>query len=209
MGEKKRGPDFSDLVKAIRRAHEQCAAHAGRAVNVSLTLRNWMIGRHISEFEMNGADRAIYGERLLEALSHELRKLGVSGCGPRQLYGYLAFFRTYPQIQRSMTAKFPDMLPALTGKPEVEPKVRSVTAKLKVPAQKLLTRLSYTHLEQLVAIDEPIKRAFYEIVCLCGNWSVRELKCQIGASISKDQAFPRERQGWPNWCIPHARSSRQ
>jgi hypothetical protein len=105
MGDKKHRLDFPDLVRAIRKTHEQCAAHAGRAVNVSLTLRNWMTGRHISEFEMNGADRAVYGERLLEALSHELRKLGVSGCGPRQLYGYLAFFRIYPQISRSLTAK--------------------------------------------------------------------------------------------------------
>lgn len=130
MEGKKRSSDFVDLVKAIRKTHEQCAAHAGRAVNVSLTLRNWMIGRHLSEFEMNGADRAVCGERPLEDLSHELRKLDVSSCGPRQLYGYLAFFRTYPRIPRSLTAEFPDMPPALTGKSEVEPKVRTVSAQL-------------------------------------------------------------------------------
>ena len=179
MSDKKHSLGFSDLVKAIRKTHEQCAAHAGRAVNVSLTLRNWMIGRHIAEFEMSGADRAAYGERLLEALSNELRKLAVSCCGPRQLYGYLAFFRIYPQIPRSLTAEFPDARPILTGKSEAKPKVRSVTAKLKVPLHKLLTSLSYTHFEQLVAIDEPIKRTFYEIECLRGNWSVRELKRQI------------------------------
>jgi len=51
MGDKKHSLHFSELVKAIRKTHEQCAAHAGRAVNARLTLRNWMIGRHISEFE--------------------------------------------------------------------------------------------------------------------------------------------------------------
>jgi predicted nuclease of restriction endonuclease-like (RecB) superfamily len=55
-----------------------------------------------------------------------------------------------------------------------------VTAKLKVPSLKLLTNLPYTHLEQLVEIDESIKRTFYGIECLRGNWSVRELTRQIG-----------------------------
>jgi predicted nuclease of restriction endonuclease-like (RecB) superfamily len=36
-------------------------------------------------------------------------------------------------------------------------------------------------LEQLVAINEPLKRAFYEVECLRCNWTVRELKRQIGS----------------------------
>ena len=62
MGGKKSSLDFSALVGAISKAHEQCVAQAGRTINVSLTLRNWVIGRHIAEFELNGADRAVYGE---------------------------------------------------------------------------------------------------------------------------------------------------
>lgn len=53
------GLSFSALVAAIRQAHEQCAAQATRAVNVGLTLRNWVIGWYIREYEQNGADRAI------------------------------------------------------------------------------------------------------------------------------------------------------
>jgi hypothetical protein len=69
-------------------------------------LRNWLIGRYISEFELHGADRAIYGERLLEVLSTELRKVHISSCGARQLYSYLTFYRTYPKILRSLSAEF-------------------------------------------------------------------------------------------------------
>lgn len=43
----------------------------------------------------------------------------------------------------------------------------------------LVERLSFTHLVELVAIDDPLKRAFYEIECMRGNWSVRELRRQI------------------------------
>jgi len=48
-----------------------------------------------------------------------------------------------------------------------------------VTGQILLERLSYTHLELLMAIADPLKRAFYEIECIRGNWSVRTLKRQI------------------------------
>jgi len=73
------------------------------------------------------------------------------------------------------------------------PIVRSVTAQLAVPAEKLLNSLSFTHLEQLIAIDDPLKRAFYEIECIRGNWSVRALKRQIAtlyferSGLSKDK----------------------
>ena len=50
---------------------------------------------------------------------------------------------------------------------------------LALPAEKLVGALSFTHFEQLIAIDEPLKRAFYEIECVRCNWSVRALKRQI------------------------------
>lgn len=48
---------FEKLVDAIRQVHDELAAQAGRAVNISLTLRNWLIGLYIREYEQNGADR--------------------------------------------------------------------------------------------------------------------------------------------------------
>ena len=57
--------NFAGLVAAIRQVHEHCASQAGKAINVSLTLRNWVIGYYILEYEQRGGDRADYGERLL------------------------------------------------------------------------------------------------------------------------------------------------
>ncbi|MCK5229931.1 MAG: DUF1016 family protein, partial [Desulfobulbaceae bacterium] len=54
-------------------------------------------------------------------------------------------------------------------------------------------RLSYSHIDLLVDIDDDIKRLFYEVECIRGNWSVRELKRQIGSlyyersGLSKDK----------------------
>ena len=187
--------DFSALVEAIRQVHDHSAEIAKRAVNSSLTLRNWIIGRYLAEYELRGADRAEYGDRLLTVLSNRLRDINVSNTGRRQLYQYLAFYRTYPQIVRSLPAPFVRLLPAMWETPEspepvvnksgqfsgVNPIVRSVTALFELPGEKLLSSLSYTHIEQLLALDDPLKRAFYEIECIRGNWSVRALKRQIAS----------------------------
>lgn len=57
--------DFEKLVGAIHQVHAEPATLAKRAVNVSLTLRNWMIVCYITEYEQNGAGRAKYGDRFL------------------------------------------------------------------------------------------------------------------------------------------------
>jgi len=122
-----RSPDFESLVRAISHIHERMVAQAGRVVNVSLTLRNWLIGCYIAEFELHGADRAIYGERLLDELSSALRKVHVSSTGRRQLYGCLAFYHAYPQIVQSLPAQFRHLLPAPA---RTERKMRTVSAQL-------------------------------------------------------------------------------
>ncbi|MFP4471499.1 MAG: DUF1016 N-terminal domain-containing protein [Bacteroidales bacterium] len=50
-----------------------------------------------------------------------------------------------------------------------------------VPGDKILSQLSYTHIELLLGIDEPLKRTFYEIECIRDSWSLRELKRQINS----------------------------
>lgn len=173
--------DFPGLVAAIRQANDALAEQASRAVNVSLTLRNWFIGYYIAEFELQGANRANYGDRLLVELARALRGQAVSNCGRRQLYAYLAFYRAYPQIVRTASALSAPIL----ARPRLEEKVRTLSAQSPVvPAadpETLIGRLSYSHFEQLVELADPLQRTFYETEALRGNWSVRELKRQIAS----------------------------
>ncbi len=64
-------------------------------------------------------------------------------------------------------------------------KVGSVTTlsnkNLLVPSDIIISKLSYTHFELLLNVSEPLKRTFYEIECIKGTWSVRELKRQIAS----------------------------
>ncbi len=45
--------DFQALVQTIARIHGELAKKATPAVNSGLKLRNWMIGVHIAEYELN------------------------------------------------------------------------------------------------------------------------------------------------------------
>lgn len=52
-----------------------------------------------------------------------------------------------------------------------------------IPGEKLISKLSYSHLELLLPIDNQIKRTFYELEAIKGTWSIRELKRQIGSQL--------------------------
>ena len=176
MEGKNKALNFSQLVAAIRQVHEHLAAQAGKAVNISLTLRNWMIGYYIAEYELRGADRATYGDKLLSELAKRLLRLNVSNCNRRQLYRYMRLYRLYPGIVGTLSAQLKKQLPIETVSLQ---KMGTVSPQLEIPPKTILQRLSYSHIELIVDLDDPLKRTFYEIECIRGNWSVRELKRQI------------------------------
>jgi len=60
-------------------------------------------------------------------------------------------------------------------------KVGTLSPQSILPGQTILEKLSYSHIDLLVDIDDETKRFFYEVECIRGNWSVRELKRQIGS----------------------------
>ena len=202
------GADFAGLVASIARTHALFAAQASKAINVSLTLRNWLIGHHIAEYELQGADRADYGERLLERLAQQLGEAGLRRIEARELRRFRQFYGTYPQIREAVTPVLA-ALPAAQrfGMPKIRESVTPESASVApagtstgtgtLPAldpRLLLERLSFTHFAELLQIDAPLKRVFYEVETLRGNWSVRELKRQIatqyfersGLSADKD-----------------------
>lgn len=183
---------FDHLVDSIRRVHDHLAAQAGKAVNIGLTLRNWMIGFYIAEFELRGADRAEYGDKLLPTLAGELRRQKISNCNRRQLYDYLKFYRIYPQIVRTVSAQFKTLLPQEALQPHK--KVPTPSAQLIRSPENLINYLSYSMFKLLIDVDDNTKRTFYEIACIRGNWSVRELKRQINSLYYERSGLSRNKK---------------
>lgn len=140
---------FPSLVQSIQSINEELSIQTIRAINVGLTLRNWLMGCYIAEYELNGADRANYGDKLLDKLSHELGRLKISNCNRRQLYRHLRFYRLYPEIVGTLSPQFKRLLPESI---EGRKKVGTLSPQLKSEPGKLLQWLSYSHIEQLIDI---------------------------------------------------------
>ena len=185
--------DFADLVAAFRHTNAALAEQAARAVNVSLTLRNWCFGCYLAEFEQRGADRAQYGARLVDEVSARLGREGVSGVAPRSLRQYRQFYLAYPGFWQTASAKSLSALLPESIRQTLSAKLPSASHPA-APAHLLLERLSFSHFAELLQLDDPQQRAFYEVETLRGNWSVRELKRQIAtqcyqrSALSTDQA---------------------
>jgi predicted nuclease of restriction endonuclease-like (RecB) superfamily len=181
------------LVTAIEQAHDHAQRQAVQAVNVSLTLRNWLIGYHIVEYEQHGSDRAKYGERLLDELAIDLKKRVGRGFTKRYLELFRQFYRRYP-IAKSLISQFGITLPDL---PSDRAQEDSPTLDWQDDAYfvQLFRELSWTHFIELIRIDEPLKRAFYEVETLNNRWSVRELKRQSASLLYERVGLSRDKEG--------------
>ncbi|MBN2262428.1 MAG: hypothetical protein JW735_05910 [Prolixibacteraceae bacterium] len=88
--------NINQLIISIQQLHFQLQISAVNAVNQMLTIRNWLIGLYIVEYEQNGKDRAEYGVGLLKTLSLNLKD--IKGMEERSLRRYRQFYLFYPQL---------------------------------------------------------------------------------------------------------------
>jgi predicted nuclease of restriction endonuclease-like (RecB) superfamily len=181
---------FESLVSAIADVHQRLQSEAVKAVNTALTLRNWLIGFYIHEYELAGQDRAAYGERLIERLSDRLRACGVPRTDGRELRRYRLFYLTYPQIRESLPPEFAQALPDTQANVDIR---EALTPKSLITGADILRKLSFTHLAELLAIEDPLKRVFYEVQSIRGGWSVRELKRQVASLLYERTGLSRDK----------------
>lgn len=59
----------------------------------------------------------------------------------------------------------------------------TLSPKFTTPAQVLISRLSFSHIREIMLQDDPLARFFYETECIKGTWSVRELRRQIATNL--------------------------
>ena len=193
--------DFESLVSSIVQIHRQAQIYATKAVNVGLTLRNWLIGRQIEVYERQGADRATYGDKLMDTLAARLKNQGWERCDRRELYRFRHFYLTYPGIVESLTPQslmLPELQPLMALLPQSSASIGETLSPesriVETATPQLIHRLSFTHLAELIQLSDDTQRRFYEIECIRGNWSVRELRRQIASlyyersGLSKDKA---------------------
>lgn len=87
---------FKDLITTLAAVNEELKEQSLRAVNSSLTLRNWFFGYYIFEFEQNGKDRAEYGNALLSNIAIRISVLNIPNTNQHELARYRQFYLAYP-----------------------------------------------------------------------------------------------------------------
>ncbi len=156
-----------------------------RSVHGEIVLSNWHIGREIVEEVQRGADRATYGEAVLQSLSADLTTRYGRGYGIRNLRYfrefYLAFSDRIPEIRQSNIAESP-------ASPTAAIQQSGIAESNAPAATTLLPRtfspdLSWGHYRVLSSVDRPMARSFYEIEAINVGWSVEELQRQIHTSL--------------------------
>ncbi|MDO9267211.1 MAG: PDDEXK nuclease domain-containing protein [Sulfurimonas sp.] len=167
--ENKETMTLPDLISTINSVHQTFQTKALQSVSVNLTLRNFIIGFYIVEYEQNGSDRAIYGAKLIENMAQKLSH--IKGMSTTALKLMRQFYLIYPQISQTLSDEL--QLPNLQIKEVVSVK------SLVIEPSRLLRFFSFSHFIELIKIDDELKRTFYEVETIKGNWSVRELKRQI------------------------------
>lgn len=181
--------NFQELVSIIGLTHTQLQQGAVKAVNQSQTIRNWLIGFYIVEFEQNGEDRAQYGRQLLIKLEQRLEQKGLN---VTLFQRARTFYFVYPQFQKLATQfcplKWATLLPKLadnTGEMIYATPLPKFAEKGDeenhegIPVEKLLSSISFAHFTELMKISDPVKRTYYEMLTIQTGLSVRELKRQI------------------------------
>ncbi len=158
------------LINKIDSTYTTMQSHAVRSISKSLTMRNWIIGYYIVEYEQNGKDRATYGDKLIVNISKKLSHR--QGMSTTNLKLFKLFYLSYPQISQTVSDEF---------KLEFQKSQTLSDKSLSVPVHKLLRVCTFSHFVELIKVDEVLKRTFYEVETIKSNWSVRELKRQINS----------------------------
>ena len=185
---------FEQLLQNVEEVHELASITAKGAVNQLLTARNWAIGYYIVEFEQDGQDRADYGSALLTKLAE---KLNIKGLDRQMLSTCRVFYQKYPQMRGTVSRRLHAasaasnlvttiraVLPDLNDSNQATPEIcGTASRKFETDPELLITRLSFSHLKEIMVIDDPLERFFYELECIKGVWSVRELRRQIDTNL--------------------------
>ena len=86
----------TDIIQDVRTILSEARRMTSRAINTTMVMAYWLIGKRIVLEEQNGKDHAEYGEQVLQRLSKELEAEFGNGFSYSNLKGMRKFYKTYP-----------------------------------------------------------------------------------------------------------------
>ena len=158
---------YSRIIDLLQTARENVV----HAVNQTMVLTYFEIGRMIVEEEQKGSMRAEYGKQILKELSKVLTNEFGRGFSVTNLKQMRQFYLIYAIGQTPSDE--------LEEKPQTAPTIYS---------------LSWSHYLILMRISNVEERKFYEIETHKNNWSIRELQRQFDSDLYTRLALSRDKE---------------
>ena len=159
---------YNKVSSHINKAKQQVQS----SINNEMIIAYWFIGQEIVEFEQAGKERAEYGKSILKDLSTKLKNKYKKGFGVDLLERSRKFYLEY-QL-------------------DTEDKKSSTVSRI---SHNIDPNLSWSHYVELMSVSEYNARKFYQIETTKNNWSVRELRRQIGSLLYERLAKSKDKEG--------------
>ena len=189
---------YGEIQAAIIALLEMARRAVARSINAAMTATYWEIGRRIVEFEQGGAERAAYGDALVERLAKDLTQRFGRGFSRQNLWQMRAFFRAWPAqvICQALSSKF--SLFGILQTPSRESTVGTTTPRplretVGLSALAEAFPLPWSAYVRLLSVRNELARQFYETEALRGGWSVRQLERQINSQFYERTALSRKK----------------
>lgn len=175
--------NYNNLISRIAEILREARTKVVREINKAQVLAYWEIGREIVEFEQKGKTRGEYGERLIEKLSRDMTEKFGRGFSTTNLKMMRLFYLSFP-IRQTVSDE------SLDGSKSNTLSHKSII--LQTPSAKFEPKLSWSHYCELLKVEDPLARSFYEQEAIQNNWSVRELKRQINSMLFERIALSKD-----------------
>lgn len=157
---------------------KQAKQTAYRAVNFSMVIAYWQIGKRIVEHEQGGKTKAGYGDALIEDLSKKLTRDFGNGFSVSSIKDFRQFYLTFSESQKSHAVR--GQLAKQDTAHSKPQKSHAVRSQLQIPGI-LRRELSWTHYRLLMRVENPDARNYYLEETIAQNWSTRALERQINS----------------------------
>ena len=161
-------PELVSLADKIVQVIEEGKQALAISINEIIKTTYWKIGQYIVEFEQQGNVRAKYGTAMLSNLAKLLRTRVGRGYSRPNLNNMRKFYLMYPICQ---------------------------TSNKSISICQTSDKLTWSHICELLTIDDQLERDFYEKECISQGWTVDELHRQKESGLFMRLAVSKDKQG--------------
>lgn len=179
--------EFTTLFQKSKKLIDNARSNMGQMANAITVITSFLLGRYIVEQEQQGKERAKYGSKVIDSLSVYLTKEYGRGFSRSNVAGMRQFYMTYKDRENEIIQSQIGQLGQGTGI------VQSGIGQFDIAYSKLPFRLSWTHYQVLMRIEDKDEREFYEKEAIRSGWNVSTLKRQYHSSLYERLALSRNK----------------